>query len=574
MGNEYVYVNQPYYPPGSIHPVQPNPNQRQISIKLKNYDFFKGDTVEGAVIINCITSLVLNDIHLNLYLYENWSNNETDPPIVERNNPILLTVKIGIGKILKIDSNLINLNPGSYNFPFKFKLPDFLQPCFEYPKVSKRGYLRYILEAKIISQYLQGDGKVYIFVKSRPKILNCPLSFSSAANVHKWGMFDQGSTILKVSYQTSNYQIRGQIPITVEINNTRGKLQVKSVNVKAVRRVQYKKVQEAMVKYHIEDIMVNKVFGVSVPPNTNSQAYTYTIDLKEEKFPNFNYAGTINPYPKLVDLAFAMPTTDGAAVKCDYFLVVTLSFTSFVTKGYIPKVVVPFTLTHQNLNDYNLEQKEDEDLKKAIAASLLDVKDMKTINEVNINEVNINEIDNKLIKNEELLDDQKGDNKNLIDDNLDFSNINQFNDNNEIPKNDNQKEINNIKNEIKDINNNINQILNNDKKENNINEINNGNINIFQNNQSEVINSINNNININNANNENNNQINNDFNLINSENKIINNENNYQINENNNQNNIKLYDNDDDINPYLLDSNNKEQKNNNDKNFSINDIDE
>ena len=164
-----------------------------------------------------------------------------------------------------------------------------------------------------------------------------------------------------------------------------------------------------MVKYNIEDIMVNKVFGVSVPPNTNSQAYTYTIDLKEEKFPNFNYAGTINPYPKLVDLAFAMPTTDGAAVKCDYFLVVTLSFTSFVTKGYIPKVVVPFTLTHQNLNDYNLEQKEDEDLKKAIAASLLDVKDMKTINEVNINEVNINEIDNKQIKNEEVLDDQKGD---------------------------------------------------------------------------------------------------------------------------------------------------------------------
>ena len=246
--------------------------------------------------------------------------------------------------------------------------------------------------------------------QTRQELMNKQVILVTENNIHKWGMFDQGSTILKVSYQTSNYQMRGQIPITVEINNTRGKLQVKSVNVKAVKRVQYKKVQEAMVKYHIEDIMVNKVFGVSVPPNTNSQAYTYTIDLKEEKFPNFNYAGTINPYPKLVDLAFAMPTTDGAAVKCDYFLVVTLSFTSFVTKGYIPKVVVPFTLTHQNLNDYNLEQKEDEDLKKAIAASLLDVKDMKTINEVNINEVNINEIDNKLIKNEEVLDDQKGDN--------------------------------------------------------------------------------------------------------------------------------------------------------------------
>ena len=575
MGNEYVYVNQPYYPPGSIHPVQQNQNQKQISIKLKRYDFFKGDTVEGSVIINCITPIVLNDIYLNLYLYENWSNHEADPPTAETNNPVLLTVKVGIGKILKIDSYLINLNPGIYNFPFKFNLPDFLQPCFEYPKVSKKGSLRYILEAKLISQFLQGEGKVYLFIKSRPKILNCPLSYSSAANVHKWGMFDQGSTILKVSYQTSNFQLRGLIPITVEINNTRGKLQVKSVNVKAVRRVQYRKVQEAMVKFYIEDIMVNKVFGVSVPPNTNSQAYTYTIDLKEEKFPNFNYAGTTNPYPRLYHLAFAMPTTDGAAIKCDYFLVVTLSFTSFVTKGYIPKVIVPFTLTHQNLDDYNLQQKEDEDLKKAIAASLLDMKDMKTVNESNINEVNINEIGNKQIKNEEILDDPKGDNSHLIDDNLDFSNINQFYDNNEIPQNDNQKEINNIKNEINDINNNINQIINNNGQENNINEINNGNINIIEknnNNKSEVINSINNNININSVDNENINQINNDLNQVNSENKIINNENINQINENNNENNIKLYDNDD-INPYLLDSNNNEQKNNKNKTFSINDID-
>ena len=38
------------------------------------------------------------------------------------------------------------------------------------------------------------------------------------------------------------------------------------------------------------------------------------------------------------------------------------------------------------------------------------------------------------------------------------------------------------------------------------------------------------------------------------------------------QNNIKLYDNDD-INPYLLDSNNNEQKNNKNKNCSKNDID-
>ena len=412
---------------------------------------------------------------------------------------------------MNINSNLINLNPGNYNFPFKFKLPDYLQPSFEYPKQGKKGSLRYILEAKLISPYVQGDGKAYIFIKSRPKILNCPLSYSSAANVHKWGMIDEGSTILKVSYQNSNYQMRGQIPITVEINNTRGKLQVKSVNVKAVRRVQFKKVQEA--------------------------------------FTNFNYVGQSNPYPKLVDIAYAMPTTDGAAIKCDYFLVVTLSFTSFVTKGYVPKVIVPFTLTHQLQDDYNLEQQEDDDLKKAIEASLLDMKDMKTVNEININEVENNQNQNQ-IQNEEILDEQKGDGNNLIDDNIDFENMNQFDDNNDIQENDSLKNINNIKNEIMEINNSLNQIRNN-----NINEIN----NINENNNQEINNNMNNdNININNANDANNNEIN---------------------NQNNNQVNIKFDDNEEEVNPYQLDSENNEQNNNGksdnkQNNFSINDFEE
>ena len=570
MGNEVVYVNQPYcYPQGMIQPMmQPgmaqNQYQKQITIKLNKYDFFKGEIVEGAVLINTISSVVLNEIHLNLYLSENWSYPEGEPSMAELNNPILLTIKIGIGKILSINSNLINLNPGNYNFPFKFKLPDYLQPSFEYPKQGKKGSLRYILEAKLISPYVQGDGKAYIFIKSRPKILNCPLSYSSAANVHKWGMIDEGSTILKVSYQNSNYQMRGQIPITVEINNTRGKLQVKSVNVKAVRRVQFKKVQEAVVKFHLEDVMVNKVFAVSVPPNTNSQTYNYTVDLKEEKFTNFNYVGQSNPYPKLVDIAYAMPTTDGAAIKCDYFLVVTLSFTSFVTKGYVPKVIVPFTLTHQLQDDYNLEQQEDDDLKKAIEASLLDMKDMKTVNEININEVENNQNQNQ-IQNEEILDEQKGDGNNLIDDNIDFENMNQFDDNNDIQENDSLKNINNIKNEIMEINNSLNQIRNNVGNENNMNQGNNeyNNINeinnINENNNQEINNNMNNdNININNANDANNNEIN---------------------NQNNNQVNIKFDDNEEEVNPYQLDSVNNEQNNNGksdnkQNNFSINDFEE
>jgi hypothetical protein len=547
MGNDYDYYPGPYYyPPGVIGssirqvPQAPHP----ISIKLKKFDFYKGEYVEGAVVINNTSPMIISEIYLNLYLVEQWNSQDGTTQMAEFINPKLVSVKVGVAKILKIDSNLINLNVGLFNFPFKFKLPDNIQPSFEYPKFGVRGFLRYILEAKLSSQYVQGEGKTYLFIKSRPLTLNCPLLFSSAANVHKWGMIDQGSTILKVSYKTSDYQMRSQIPITVEIDNTRGKLNVKSVNVKAVRRVQYKKVNIAGVQLHLEDIMVNKVFAVNVPANSTSQTYTYAIDLKEEMLSNFNYAGVSNPYPRLKDLTFAMPTTNGSAIKCDYFLVITLSFTSFVTDSYIPKVIIPFALTHQLQDDYNLEKKEDDDLKKAIEASLLDLKNANTINEININDENQNK--------EEILDDKKEENIQINKEKKKVENINQISEHNNIQEDNNKiinddNNINNINNINYDINENNNNI-NNDVHEKNIYEDDfDNNLNIESNNQNKnnkIINSINNN-----------NQINN------------------EINEQNN-NYIKFEENED-INPYQIDSENNENNNNKrPKNFSINDDDE
>ena len=118
--------------------------------------------------------MIISEIYLNLYLAEHWNSQDGSTQMAEMTNPKLVAVKVGIAKILKIDSNLINLNAGMFNFPFKFKLPDNIQPCFEYPKFGVRGYLRYILEAKISSQYVQGDGKTYLFIKSRPLLSIIP----------------------------------------------------------------------------------------------------------------------------------------------------------------------------------------------------------------------------------------------------------------------------------------------------------------------------------------------------------------------------------------------------------------
>ena len=60
-------------------------------------------------------------------------------------------------------------------------------------------------------------------VKAKPKVLNTPLSYSSAMNIHKWGLVDEGTTILKASYTTNNFKINDSVSLKVEINNLRGK---------------------------------------------------------------------------------------------------------------------------------------------------------------------------------------------------------------------------------------------------------------------------------------------------------------------------------------------------------------
>lgn len=386
MGSEYIFAAPAQAPAPVQYPSNMLQNQSMIvtqtviakflSIHLKHYDFFPGEFVEGNIIFQNQTQLVLNDIYLNLYLSEGW-NISGEKPMAEMNTPLIACIYVGIAKILKLNSNpgLIHLNPGNYNFPFKFKLPDNMQPSFEYPSGNQRGYLRYILKALINSQYAKGETNLYIFIKARLRLFNFPNIYTSAPHVQKWGIIDQGTTILKVSYQSYNYQIGDKIPFLVEIDNSGGKSQVKSIDVKILRKVQLKRIREAEIKFNFEKVIFNKKFDVNVPQNTMSQKFNYILEIVDNTINTFSYMNEINPYPKLANLFYVMPSTYSNVIRCEYYLIVTLNFASFVTQSYLPKVSLPIVFNHQSEKDYNLEEKEKEDKKKAIETSLVDEKE-------------------------------------------------------------------------------------------------------------------------------------------------------------------------------------------------------
>ena len=479
MGNEFKYSNYQY-------PMYQN-QSKPITITTTKLDYFKGEYVEGNITLQNQIPIVLSDIFLNLYLLESWTYKDSNQTFGEINTQPLLTVKVGINKILKIETELINLSAGVFNFPFKFKLPDYLQPSFEFPLENKRGYIRYSLEAKFISPYVQGASSIYLIVKARPKVLNSPFSYSSVMNIHKWGLFDQGTTQLKVSYLTNNYNIKDSIPLKVEINNMRGKLKVTKCEVNMYRKIGYRKKNEDKNKYELENIIVNSVFQVDVAP-MNQRTYDFLLIIKDKDAYKFNYTNSVNPYPDIIDISYLMPSVDGVILKCEYRIEVSLFFDSFVTSGYLPKVSLPVSITHQTQNEFNLEKQEDEDLKRAIEASKLD---MGNSNNINMSVVDKNRIDEMIDKPNgyELQKMEPISQSQLIDN----DNDNALPSKNEIENNNNQ-----INNNPPPLNNNIN-----------INQIN--NINQNNNMNLSVNNYKNNNININNYGKENMNASNNNY---------------------------------------------------------------
>ena len=152
--------------------------------------------------ISSQSQMILNDILLSFNLLENWiSKSAENIDISEIYNETLISIYLDIKKQLRINTNLVSLSPGKFIFPFYFKIPKNVQPCFEYQTILTKASIRYTINAQVISPSIQATSSKYIIIlKSRPIFEKKNLSFTNSSNVHKWGLFDGGSTILNIIF--------------------------------------------------------------------------------------------------------------------------------------------------------------------------------------------------------------------------------------------------------------------------------------------------------------------------------------------------------------------------------------
>ena len=409
-----------------------NSNSDLIKIELDKEFYLPGETIQGSIMINCIENIRLNTISISLLHKECWFVQETtEVKYGEKYNQSITQFNIDIKNYIK-DFNEI-LVSGNYVFPFKIDLPHDLEPCFEYPYPNRYAYLRYLFQCELLPKEINIKSQKYILIKSASNKIPSQKFFSSIINVHKWGFFDGGTTMLKASYDKINYKINDVIPINIDIDNSRGKLKVKNCKIRIIRTIQFNKLR-GPEKYPLEKTIYSNQFNSEVLPFNKGQ-FLFQIQLKDDDLINLEYLIEENPYPNIRDINLLVPSIDSKILKCFYRIQVSLYFDSFVTSGYRPRVKLPIFVTH-----------------------FIDEENNNIINNINVNEMLGNNFDNFNDGNYSINDSSLIYDQNFMKNNNQNSLINNINEN---EKNDSNNDLieyiksNKIKNQNNNENNNI-----------------------------------------------------------------------------------------------------------------------
>lgn len=344
MGNESV---------SSTYPMVQSIVSSVLSIELNKTEFFQDDYIRGKIILHPMQPTLLHDISIKLLSTESWIYTITESNVnTQINNTTVVETTVGVGKKLNISTHLINLQPATFEFPFSIKIPPNALPVFEFPLPNRRGFIRYSLVAEIVSNFTSGKAEVPVVVLSRPKELSSPNRYDANPEIRMYGMFSKGHCQISVQYQTNNWKIGTEVPISVEVNNKDCNLSVTSLRVVLTRKVDFYD-KAGTCKFSNPKRLFQSDFPVSVKKGQVGN-FNFSIPLSDNQLNEYNYVEVFNPY-KNVNLNIMMPSVNGTIIKCDYFIKVTAYFSSMVSYSYRPRVIVPLSITHQNQSEYIAE---------------------------------------------------------------------------------------------------------------------------------------------------------------------------------------------------------------------------
>ena len=439
-----------------------NNNLAQMSFTFQNEGYYENQIINGDLYFEPKTTIILSDIIMNLHVFQGFSIIDNNKIIAkELKHDVLCSIPLKIGSFFRQNSQNFQLNQGTYRLPYKFQLPKNLQPSFEHPNIKYSAFIRYILEAKVESTQIKENYIKYLLIKSRPISIPFETKNIKETVVKSLGIFSHGKCSISLYTLNNNYKINDLIPLTVDIQNDTN-YEVNLIKITIRRELEFYKDKKI---FKFDNKFLRQKYDIKVAPKTKG-SFHYDIQFRDSELKDFNYKKETNPYEKINDLNYLMPSIKNEIMKCDYYIKATAYFSSSVSFSSRPRIEVPVFISHQLKNEYEVE------INNQMRNNNMP---MNINNQFNINNnnngynLNINMVNNNNNSNNLNFNNQMNNNNNM--NNMQFNKNNQMN--NVINMNYNN---NNIGNNF--MNNQNGQYINqNYNFQNNLNSNNNPNLN-------------------------------------------------------------------------------------------------
>ena len=152
---------------------------------------------------------------------------------------------------------------------------------------------------------------------------------------------------MNVSYPSNNYRFGDIVPLTVRVDNTKGKKDVREIKVNLKRMITLMR-KERNINFMRKQKVYEKYYSFNVNSNCSKQTeinFQLTEPDLEENYNNSPYGNNVTNYNDL------LPTVESLIISCRYYIKASCYFSSYVTDGYKPAVTMPIAISHQVNNN-------------------------------------------------------------------------------------------------------------------------------------------------------------------------------------------------------------------------------